>query len=38
MDAKLFEVLGKYGGLAGVSVGFVLLIFRAVLKRTFSRN
>lgn len=33
MDAKLFEVLGKYAGLAGISVGFVLLVFRAVLKK-----
>jgi hypothetical protein len=33
MDAKLFEVLGKYAGLAGISIGLVLLIFLAVLKK-----
>jgi hypothetical protein len=32
MDEKLFEVLGKYAGLAGISVGLVLLIFRQILK------
>jgi hypothetical protein len=32
MDAKLFEVLGKFAGLAGISLGIVLVIFRAVLK------
>ncbi len=33
MDAKLFEVLGKYAGLAGISIGLVLLIFLAILKK-----
>ena len=33
MDVKVFEVLGKYAGLAGISIGLVLLVFRAVLKR-----
>ena len=33
MDIKLFEQLGKIAGLAGVSVGLVLLIFREVLKK-----
>src|SRR5437016_2023479 len=33
MDAKLFEVLGKYAGLAGFGIGLVLLIFREVLKK-----
>ena len=33
MDAKLLENLGKSAGLAGISIGIVLLIFRAVLKK-----
>jgi hypothetical protein len=33
MDAKLFEVLGKFAGLAGISFGVVLIIFRAILKK-----
>jgi hypothetical protein len=32
MDAKLFEILGRYAGLAGFSIGLILLVFRAVLK------
>jgi hypothetical protein len=33
MDIKLFEQLGKIAGLAGVSVGLLLLIFQAVIKK-----
>lgn len=33
MDVKLFETLAKYAGLAGISLGFVLVIFRAILKK-----
>lgn len=32
MDTSLFETLGKYAGLAGISVGVVLVIFRQLLK------
>ncbi len=32
MDAKLFEILGKYAGLAGFSIGLILLAFCAVVK------
>jgi len=34
MDAKLFEVLGKYAGLGGFSIGLVLLVFRDLLKKS----
>jgi Carboxypeptidase regulatory-like domain len=38
MDAKLFEVLGKYAGLAGLSIGVVLMIFSSLLKlKIFSK-
>lgn len=33
MDPKLFETLGKFAGLAGISLGVVLIIFRAILKK-----
>lgn len=33
MDVKLFETLAKYAGLAGISLGVVLVIFRAILKK-----
>jgi hypothetical protein len=33
VDPKLFEVLGKYAGLAGICIGLVLLIFLAILKK-----
>jgi hypothetical protein len=32
MSLSLFETLGKYGGLAGIGVGVVLVIFRQMLK------
>lgn len=32
MELKLFEALGKIAGLAGISIGLVLLVFRQVLK------
>jgi len=32
MDPKLFEVLGKYAGLAGLSIGLVLVLYYTVLK------
>ncbi|MGB9254775.1 MAG: carboxypeptidase regulatory-like domain-containing protein [Candidatus Korobacteraceae bacterium] len=32
MDAKLFETLGKYAGLAGISIGLILVIYSALLK------
>jgi hypothetical protein len=35
MDPKLFEVLGKYAGLAGFCIGLVLLICLAILKKNF---
>jgi len=35
MDPKLFEVLGKYAGLAGFCVGLVLLVFLGILKKNF---
>jgi hypothetical protein len=28
MDTSLFETLGKYAGLAGISFGVILIIFR----------
>src|SRR5580658_6430708 len=31
MDAKLFETLGQYAGIAGFSVGLILVLFRAIL-------
>jgi hypothetical protein len=34
-DLKLFEVLGKYAGLAGFSIGFVMLLFLAILRKNF---
>lgn len=34
-DPKLFEVLGKYAGLAGFSVGFVMLVFMLILRKKF---
>jgi hypothetical protein len=34
-DPKLFEVLGKYAGLAGFSIGFVMLLFMAILRKNF---
>lgn len=38
MDPSFFETLGKYAGLAGISVGVVLVIFRQLLKlQIFSR-
>lgn len=33
MDVKLFEVLGKVAGLAGLSLGIAFLVFRAILKK-----
>jgi hypothetical protein len=33
MDATLFQALGKYAGLAGISVGLILVVFRLVLKK-----
>jgi hypothetical protein len=32
MDPKLFEVLGKYAGLAGLSIGLILVLFFTLLK------
>jgi len=32
MDAKLIEIVGKYAGLAGFSLGLILIVFRAILK------
>lgn len=32
MDAKLFEVLGKYAGLAGLSIGLLLVLINGLLK------
>lgn len=32
MDPKIFEVLGKYAGLAGLSIGVVLVLFFTLLK------
>jgi len=32
MDASLFEVLGKYAGLAGLSVGLLLVLINGLLK------
>jgi hypothetical protein len=32
MDTKLFEVLGKQAGLAGFSIGLILLIFYRIIK------
>jgi hypothetical protein len=37
MDAKLFEVLGKYAGLAGICAGIVLLVFLAILRKNFPK-
>jgi hypothetical protein len=38
MDSKLFEVLGKYAGLAGLSIGLVLVIVSGILKlKIFSK-
>ncbi len=34
MDAKLFEVLGKYAGLAGLSIGLLLVLINGLLMRS----
>jgi hypothetical protein len=39
MDAKLFETLGQYAGIAGFGIGLILVLFRAILgKITIAAN
>lgn len=38
MNAHLFEVLGKYGGLGGLVIGLVLLVFRDIIQRATAKK
>ena len=38
MNAHLFEVLGKYGGLGGLVIGLVLLVFRDIIQRATTKK